>query len=301
MQPEGATILGDWGTTNVRLWLVGDDGVILDSLTTQDVENVSSGKTSKEAFDRITQHWRRSAAPRFAILCGMIGRKGGWIEAPYLPTDRWRALAGNLVRKSNGAMDIFVVPGLRTLRSDDVMRGEETQILGFLDETPEFTGAVCLPGTHSKWCELSRGEITGFRTEMTGELFGLLSKRSTLHDAIVAGHNEKAFDCGVEEGLNTSDAMQGLFSIRANWLLKNTEPEVGYSRLSGMLIGAEIARRACASGIQEAAIIGSDSLAALYERALKQAGISSTMYSGERLVVRGLQRIARDAREMVDG
>lgn len=301
MQPEGATILGDWGTTNVRLWLVGADGVVLDSLAAQDVSDVSSGEASKDAFNRIIRHWQRTAAPRRAILCGMIGRKGGWIEAPYLPTNRWNTLPENLAKQSNGDMDIFVVPGLRTLRSDDVMRGEETQILGLMDETPEFTGAVCLPGTHSKWCDLSNGAISDFHTEMTGELFSLLSKSSTLRDAVFAGYFEDAFDQGVEEGLNTSDGMPGLFSIRANWLLKNTEPEVGYSRLSGMLIGAEIARRACGNGIQEVAIIGSDNLAALYERALKHAGITSTMHSGERLVMRGLQKIAREAREMVDG
>lgn len=298
---EHATILGDWGTTNLRLWLVGADGGVLDAVTSEDGANVTTEAFGGDVFGRLTHRWCQTTAPSLAILCGMVGRKGGWIETPYLPTDRWSALSANLAQRAYGNMDIFVVPGLRTLESDDVMRGEETQILGFLDGSPDFTGTICLPGTHSKWCQLSCGKIAGFQTEMTGELFELLSKNSVLRDAITEGLCEDAFASGVEEGLNVPDTMRHLFSIRANWLLKNTKPEVGFSRLSGLLIGAEVARATRNKVGEKVAIIGSSSLTKLYEHALDQAGISSTVNSGDDLVIQGLQRIAQETREMIDG
>lgn len=301
MQLADAIILGDWGTTNLRLWLVAADGTILDTVASKDGASVTAGAAAGDIFDKLTDHWRETNPPRRAILCGMVGRKGGWIEAPYLSTDNWGALSRNLVRAAHDDMDVFVVPGLRTVRSDDVMRGEETQILGLVSDTPDFTGTICMPGTHSKWCDLSDGQITGFRTELTGEMFALLSERSVLRDAIGAGHCEDAFDGGVQEGLNEPDAMQRLFSVRANWLLKNTPLDVGSSRLSGLLIGAEIARARRNRDLGTVAIIGSNSLGALYARALDQAGIVSNTLSGDRLVIHGLQRIAQDAREMING
>lgn len=301
MQLADAIILGDWGTTNLRLWLVGPDGTILDTVTSQDGAKGLAGSANADIFDKLTRPWRKTNAPSQAILCGMVGRKGGWIEAPYLSTDNWGALPRNLVQAEHGDMAVFVVPGLKTIRSDDVMRGEETQILGLVADTPDFTGTICMPGTHSKWCDLSNGKITDFRTELTGELFSLLSEGSTLRDAIEFGHCDDAFNDGVREALKEQDAMQRLFSVRANWLLNNTRPEAGYSRLSGLLIGAEIARACRKTDLETVALVGANTLVDLYARALGQAGVAATIHSGNMLVIQGLQRIAQDARDLIHG
>lgn len=301
MQLADAIILGDWGTTNLRLWLVATDGKILDSVTSKDGANLTAGSASADIFDMLTRPWRKTNGPSQAILCGMVGRKGGWIEAPYLSTNDWDALPRNLVRAAHDDMDVFVVPGLKTVRSDDVMRGEETQILGLVSGTPDFTGTICMPGTHSKWCDLANGKVTDFRTELTGELFALLSEGSILRDAIVSGQCQDAFNDGVHEALKEQDAMQRLFSVRANWLLNDTPPEAGYSRLSGLLIGAEIARACRNTELETVEIIGSSNLVELYAQALGQAGVATIIHSGDMLAIQGLQRIAQDARDTIHG
>lgn len=301
MQLADAIILGDWGTTNLRLWLVGADGTILDTVTSKDGAKVTEGFANADIFDKLTRPWRKTNGPSQAILCGMVGRRGGWIEAPYLSTDDWCELPRNLVQAEHDDMAVFVVPGLKTIRSDDVMRGEETQILGLVAGTPDFTGTICMPGTHSKWCDLSKGNVIDFRTELTGELFALLSEGSILRDAIEYGQCEDAFNDGVHEALKAQDAMQQLFSVRANWLLNNTPPELGYSRLSGLMIGAEIARACRKTNLETVEIIGSNTLVDLYAKALGQAGVASTIHSGDMLAIQGLQRIAQEALELIHG
>ena len=83
----------------------------------------------------------------------------------------------------------------------DVMRGEETQISGYLAQNPNFNGSICLPGTHTKWVQISAGEIVSFRTFMTGELFNIISKHSILRHSVDEGWDEKAFLESVSEGM----------------------------------------------------------------------------------------------------
>ena len=118
------------------------------------------------------------------LICGMAGARQGWVEAPYLKTPtRLDALHEGAVRVDAGA-DIRILPGIAQARADrpDVMRGEETQLLGVLD--PGFAGLVCIPGTHSKWIRIEAGEIVEFATYMTGELFSVISQHSILSHAV---------------------------------------------------------------------------------------------------------------------
>ena len=97
------------------------------------------------------------------------------------------------------------------------MRGEETQLAGLLAKNPNFEGTVCLPGTHSKWAEVSGGQVRSFQTLMTGELYALLAKQSVLkHSVDREKWNDDAFLEAIEVGLrNPGEAFAKLFSIRA--------------------------------------------------------------------------------------
>src|SRR4051812_42565669 len=148
---DAAYIAGDWGTSNLRLRLCAADGSVLDSRDGPGAAD-SRGRFA-EVFDGLTADWRATPLP--ALLCGMAGWTFGWVEAPYLPCpEDIDSVADALTR---ARADVHIAPGMRCanpLGAPDVMRGEETQLLGALELRPELAQGrhlVCMPGTHTKW------------------------------------------------------------------------------------------------------------------------------------------------------
>src|SRR5262245_21535309 len=192
-------------------------------------------------------HLARLGAPAGApvLICGMAGARQGWAEAPYLKTPtRLDALHEGAIRIDVPG-DIRILPGIAQARVDrpDVMRGEETQLLGVTE--PGFSGLVCIPGTHSKWIRIDAGRVVEFSTYMTGELFSVISQHSLLAHAVetaVAPADSEAFRDGVARALAEPTALTAsLFRLRAAQLLGFEQRADGAARLSGLLIGAELA------------------------------------------------------------
>ena len=80
------------------------------------------------------------------------------------------------VKTKNKNLDFYIVKGLSQKNPYEVIRGEETQVLGYLNHNKTFSGFICLPGTHSKWIKVSNGKLIKFKTYMTGELYEIISK-----------------------------------------------------------------------------------------------------------------------------
>ncbi len=168
-----AFIAVDWGTSNARFALCDEDGQPLD---TRDGPGVAQAHGRfAEVFGEITADWRgKGELPAF--MCGMVGSALGWVEVPYLscPMDLFE-LTNSSVLIGTGT---HVMPGMRCtnpLGAPDVMRGEETQLLGALAMgalTETGRHLVCLPGTHTKWVSMSAGVQHEFLTAPTRELFG---------------------------------------------------------------------------------------------------------------------------------
>jgi 2-dehydro-3-deoxygalactonokinase len=288
----------DWGTSNLRGWAM-QGGAVLDSARSGD----GMGNLEKSGFEpaltALLAGW--NVSPKTPIIaCGMVGSRQGWVEAPYRSVP-CTPLSESVVRPTSDAFDVRVLPGLRQTRPSDVMRGEETQIAGFLSLNPNWDGVICLPGTHTKWAQVSAGEVVSFETYMTGEMFSLLSTQSVLRHS-VGGEDwdAVAFDNNIEEALSKPEKLAArLFSIRADDLLKGTSPEVSRARLSGLLIGAELsAARPYWLGMN-IAIIGDTSLATFYARALGNQGVPATIADAERMTLAGLTaayRHTKDAR-----
>ncbi len=299
MDRAAALIAIDWGTTSARAYRIDRDGNILGEREAPlGISKIASGGFPA-ALAALLGDWSSEPIPRLA--CGMVGSRQGWIEAPYhnCPASL-DELARALVQTSDKAMQI--VPGL--LMSDaggipDVMRGEETQLLGAV-ETDEAVVAV-LPGTHSKWARVERGTVVSFATWFTGELYAVLMAHSIL--GRMAGPSPEnpgpAFDRGVDRGLASDGLTHDLFGARTLALTNALAPaEVG-DWLSGLLIGAEIAAAERWSGRTGGLpgplrIVGADSLSARYERALARAGLGHER-SPANAAGRGLWRIARQA------
>ena len=200
-----------------------------------------------------------------------------------------------------------IVPGLVCRDADgvpDVMRGEETQIMGALDDETWAQAAprvVILPGTHSKWALAVGGRIEAFATFMTGELYAVLREHSILGRLAAAGRGDgTALERGVRVSLREAAALpHDLFSGRTLALTGALAPEAVADYLSGLLLGAEVAagRRwlethAATGG--SVILVGEAALCERYRRALALAGIETAMGPSD-AAARGLWRIARRA------
>ena len=172
----------------------------------------------------------------------------------------------------------------------DVMRGEETQIAGFLSGEPDYDGVLCLPGTHNKWVHISAGEIVSFRTFMTGELFDLISTQSVLrHSVNTDGWDQSAFDAALADTMSRpADLAAKLFSLRAEGLLENLSAEAARARLSALLIGAELAAAKPYWLGQQVVILGEDTVARAYETALAAQGAAVRVVEAENATLAGL-------------
>lgn len=302
MRDRGNFIAGDWGTSNLRLWLCAGDGRVLDRAQGPGVAAVPG--RLEEAFLIASQGWRHTHGPLPALLCGMVGSTIGWQEAAYQPCPAdVRTLSAGLTRFHAAGGDVAIVPGLSMPggpdRSADVMRGEETQILGLLAGSPDLRRGrhlICLPGSHTKWALLDDGRVTAFQTGFSGELFALLRTHSVLGRGMVG--LEPRLDAHFQQGLQR--AMTGqplphlLFQTRAGQMLTGWSAQDALSFLSGLVTGSDVA-----GGITLAdgpvTIVASPALAPFYAAALTHAGRGCTCLDGGDLALAGLLSIAGEA------
>jgi len=225
----------------------------------------------------------------------MVGAKQGWQEAPYVPVPMKPAelvpMRATAVRDAR--LRLSIVPGLSQANPADVMRGEETQIAGFLAREPGFDGILCLPGTHTKWVHLSAGEVVSFQTCMTGEMFDLLSRHSVLRHSVAGDALDgDAFAEAVSDLLSRPERLaQMLFSVRADATLNGTVAAIARARLSGALVGAELAATRPYWLGQQVAIAGAPALADLYAKALMAQGVSARALDAAPLTLAGLTRL----------
>src|SRR6185436_3238199 len=121
------------------------------------------------------------------VVCGMAVARQGWVEAGYVDTPaRLALIPERAVPVPGQTHDIRILPGIaqRDPKAPDVMRGEETQLLGALGVDAAGEAVVCMPGTHSKWVRANGGTVDRFATFMTGELFDVISRETILSHAV---------------------------------------------------------------------------------------------------------------------
>lgn len=281
----------DWGTSHLRAWAIGSGGKVLDKAESSEGMGGLSQAEFEPALLRLIDPWLGNG-PTDVIACGMVGAKQGWVEAPYrlVPSKPGEA-APITPPTQDSRIRLHILPGVSQDSLADVMRGEETQTAGVIHENPQFEGILCLPGTHTKWIHISAEEIVSFRTAMTGELFALLSKQSVLRHSVGGDDFDRdAFDSAVAETLSRPERLaQSLFNIRAEGLLHGQSNAAAKGRLSGLLIGAELAAAKPYWLGQQVLIGGAPALVALYERALQNQGVTCLTRDAETLTLAGLR------------
>ncbi len=297
MVEQIAWVAVDWGTSNLRAWGIGDNG---DVLATASSEKGMGRITRPEYPDALAAALADFALPEQTdvLICGMAGARQGWLEAPYLetPTELTGLLSG-AVRPDmpDQRLRPAILPGVcQRQGGENVMRGEETQLLGLATLRPGYEGLVCMPGTHAKWARLSGTRIESFTTAMTGEVFDLLKTHSVLRHSLTeptdGPRRAEGFAAGAADGLDRPQDLLGqLFRVRAGALLSNWSPDWCAGYLSGLLIGTEIAAHRSDLGTEPLPLIGSPALCALYAQVLAMAGAKGQPVDATEVVIAGLK------------
>lgn len=283
----------DWGTSSFRLWLFDRQGAVLG----ERFSDCGMSRLKPDGFGPILEDNLAElgvAADMPVVICGMAGAAQGWHPVPYLDVPAILSdVPANAAVVPGSTRDVRILPGLAQRESSpDVLRGEETILLGAL-LSENVDGLICMPGTHSKWVTVRDNKVMRFSTAMTGEIFALLARQSTLsHYLVLDGEKHRpsaSFSDAVVEALEKPDRiLTSLFSIRAAPLLFGDGIAKDLSgRLSGLLIGLELAgiRQEAGQGVT---LVANGVLATSYATACDIAGIRYRSLDAQEMVRAGL-------------
>jgi len=281
----------DWGTSRLRAWAFSANGMQLGEAHSDSGMVGFERQAFEPALLTLIDPWLEPGRVTPVIACGMVGARQGWAEAPYRAVPCAPPGAPEAIRApaADPRIEVTILPGVSQASPADVMRGEETQVAGFLAKHPDFDGTLCLPGTHTKWVQVSAGEIVSFRTVMTGDLFAALSDHTVLRHSLGEGTDTSAFLDALGDAMARPEALTArLFGLRAETLLSGLAPETAAARASGLLIGVELAGTKGYWLGTRLAVIGSGRLADLYSEALAAQGAVPERADAEAMVLAGL-------------
>ena len=272
----------DWGTSSLRGARLDEAGRVLEEKSAPfGILNVPNGDFAG-VFNSLFSDWMEPAGS-VCLISGMAGSRQGWVEAPYVACPAGpEELERHLHWIEPGR--IALVPGLSVEQGEvpDVMRGEEVQIFGALRLAGVTEGLFVLPGTHSKWATVRDGQVTGFRTYMTGEVYGLLGQHSILARTLDAEAplDEAMFRRGVTRAGEGEGLLHNAFGVRALALFDRLSPAQSASYLSGVLIGEELRAQQLPAG-RPVVVIGAPALTARYALALGHKGVTVRSFGAE--------------------
>jgi len=292
---KAAFIAGDWCTSRLRLFLCDERGHVL-------ARGEGEGASVPDCggrFAAAVAAWDKAHGVLPAVLGGMVGSTIGWKEVPYLKCPaKPDAIAGAALRFESGARAIAILPGLSCTGktgAPDVMRGEETQILGALRLRPELSKGrhiLCMPGTHVKWVVVEDGAVVQFQTALSGELFELVRRHSVLaRDSGEVDGNSTAFAQGLDfaRANEAADLLHLLFSTRSRVVTGQMPKADAASYLSGLVLGKDIGSARTLLDLKSPVqLICTAGLAALYAKVLQAYDLTSAVINGDEAALSGL-------------
>lgn len=292
-----ALLACDWGSTHLRAWTFDSQGR---ELARRDFDLGVNRLKPGEAGDRFLSQVRPALKAEHlpAVLCGGIGSNIGWRTVPYVdcPADLPAIAAGLFPPADN----VWIAPGIRCEGlgpAGDVLRGEETQALGWIAADParrQGRHLLCQPGTHAKWLVVEDGRIVRFLSAFTGELFAVLSEHSILRsDGKV--HDEAVFEEGLIAAADGDGLLNRIYSARSRVAGRGADQGSTGSYLSGLLIGSEVAATPRLLGLEgePVVLLGAQALCVRYAAALARRGVATTLADGDEAVKSGLTALAR--------
>jgi 2-dehydro-3-deoxygalactonokinase len=305
-------IIGDWGSTQLRLRLCSIDGKRVTVKAQKNGPGVKDVVDPELVLRQLAGGWLEAYGNLPIALSGMIGSTLGWRETGYVPCPaRLDHLAQHALHFKASELDITIAPGLSCIspvEHPDIMRGEEVQIFGWLASQPDddTIRLLCLPGTHTKWVRTVGREVHHFITSMQGEIFQLLLSHGLLGRSLdhawdpASDIDSKAFQDGVMLiAENESLALQhAVFTMRSHIVSRTLNSAAAPSFLSGVAIAAELRdgmRLMGNSGRQAAALvlIGGANLVALYAKAAALLNLEVEQAVDEELSIYAVSNMVR--------
>ena len=296
MTCKATWIAVDWGTSNVRAWAFDESGRPFAQASS--AKGMAKLKPSEfeTALLGLISDWLASGQTMPIFACGMVGARQGWMEAPYreVPCEPLSPDSFTIAPTADRRIAVRIAGGLCQSDPPDVIRGEETQIAGLLAERPGFEGVACLPGTHTKWVEISDGRVIRFKSFISGELFSLLQNHSVLKHSLASEIiDRETFENELDRLIDRSDApLAAMFSLRAEDLLFETPADRLRAKLSASLIAAEVRAAKSYWTSHCVALIGEQNLSELYGFALNRLGVQTETHDTPELTLAGL-RVAK--------
>jgi len=302
---DGLMILGDWGTTVNRLYLAKWQDGQLNILDRAEGQGTKNNADPEASFFELSQGWLQKHAVMPVYLIGTVGSNIGWKQVDYVacPSDHSRSLDKALRFNARG-IDFVIFPGLSCMNRHglpDSMRGEETQIFGFLanqaksHQPPLAQQLICLPGTHTKWALIENGIVTTFLTSPIGELYEVLCLHSVLlKSATVKDWDDRGFIQGLTLSVkSTSSLLHTLFATRSQQVIDGYTNAQAAGFLSGLLIGSDIksAQRSF-DEFSHVILIGTSHVNSLYEEAFNYYDVTTEIHGSEWATTEGLKTIA---------
>ena len=286
----------DWGTSSFRAWLFGEEGGVLDVFQgpfgIRQITDQSFEKTLRTAIGS----WLVANEDIAVIMCGMIGSAQGWYEAGYLSGQIGVGeLSSGMVKVPDTQLNVMIVPGIRGVSVaglNDVVRGEETLLAGWLQQPTDNEAVFCLPGTHSKWIVAREGQVNQLTTFMTGELFELMRTRSILAPLIdsqaVADSKSDIFSKGLTLAQSPAGLLHQMFAIRAGALTGQFAKSDVLTLLSGVLVGAECLAVKSLVQNKSVTLMSSGDLKQTYQNAFEHFGFVFNVADSEQAAQKGL-------------
>ncbi|WP_068544300.1 2-dehydro-3-deoxygalactonokinase [Thalassotalea crassostreae] len=297
----------DWGTSFLRAYLCEvSDQTQLKLIDTQIARGVCKcdGEFEKELMTCIAV-WEAQYGKLPVYLAGQISSSLGWHNTQYLPCPlKPKDIAFGGINFTANGHDLYILPGTSCQYPDqsfDVMRGEELQILGWLQLDPTHAQGrhmLCLPGTHTKWVLVEDGIIKLFKTAMTGELFDIISNNSIIIEEPSQDFNQDAFNDGANYVLagDIGDFSHDLFSVRTKQVMEHLSKQKATSYLSGVLIGTDVRAAQRSSHwkldhVESIHIIGSIKLSECFATVLNLIDCPSKIYDAKQTSIQGFTSI----------
>lgn len=286
-----ALIALDWGTSSLRCYRFDAAGRVLERRAhpwgIMNLPAVAPGGHAdapyRAALEQACGDWLEAAPTAPLIAAGMVGSKQGWREAAYLNVPLAPDRIGRQMTEVDTGLGrvLRIVPGLLQISAlPNVMRGEETQVVGALQQSGQQDMLIGLPGTHSKWVRVTAGRIAHFDTFMTGEVYAALSGHTILGRTMQQpdAPDDAAFLRGAavaQSAAGQAGVLSTIFSTRTLGLTGELAATAQPDYLSGLLIGHEIAALKTLHDLRSQAIvlIGDAGLCRRYRLALELHGL----------------------------
>ncbi|GAA4469896.1 2-dehydro-3-deoxygalactonokinase [Nibrella saemangeumensis] len=269
---ENYLLCCDWGTSVFRLQVIhiADFTVLAQEVSPDGIATTFNSWKQQAGEDAVPkpEFFRRQLKTKIAglanrasipldhvpmIISGMASSSIGMEDVPYaqLPfaLNGSRASVCYFDSQVDFPHEVYLVSGVRS--GEDVMRGEETQLIGVTtllrstDRTLDDAIFIC-PGTHSKHMYVRQGQLVDFHTYMTGEVFSLLATHSILKNSVDVEqltdsleHSPDAFKRGLKDA-DSCALLNRIFTTRTNQLFGKLNSQENALYLSGLLIGSEL-------------------------------------------------------------